>query len=503
MTLLLKNVHILGSEQKLPDRLDVYVSGEKIAALGRFPNKQAEVVIDGQGCYLAPGFIDVDNDSDHYLSIFSNPGQGDFLKQGITTIIGGTCGASLAPLIYGDLESISAWADTREINVDWYTVKEFLKVLDKRSLGVNFGTLTGHTTIRQAITGQPPRNLTKNEQVVFGELLRRSLKEGSFGMSSGLAYVGNRDTPYSELKGFALIVKEYSGVYSTHLRKTGRDLATSIDETIKLAEETGVKTIISHLTPLQGEEEEYEKVLEKIDNLPSSFDFNFDIYPFDVSILPLYTFLPEWAQKDGLSVMRMSLKDKWLSEKILKDLPEVNPKDFIVAKAQGNDPLVGYSLQNLKKLYLKHGNREALLKLMMSTDLQATIFYRNLDMNLIKRAIFNPRSFIATNAASFSDDQRNQTLKPERAISTFPKFLALVAKENVISLDAAVNKITSLPAAKFNIPERGKVIEGFYADLVGFDQNFKVNFVVVNGNLAFEDGEFKHLNGGKILRHGR
>jgi len=503
MALLIKNVHILGSEQRLPDKLDVYISGEKIAALGRFPNKQAETIIDGQGCYLAPGFIDVDNDSDHYLSIFSNPSQGDFLKQGITTIIGGTCGASLAPLIYGDLDSISAWADTREINVDWHTVKEYLKVLDKRPLGVNYATLTGHTTIRQAITGQPPRNLTKNEQVVFGELLRRSLKEGSFGLSTGLAYVGNRDTPYSELKNFALIVKEFNGVYSTHLRKTGKGLEESINETIKLAEETGIKTLVSHLVPLIGEEGEYEKALERIDNLQSDLDFNFDIYPYDVSVLPLYTFLPEWAQKDGLSVMRMSLRDKWLSEKILNDLPKIDPKSFKVAKAPGNDSLVGYSLQDLKKLYLKRSDKEALLKLMVSTNLQATVFYQNLNLNLIKRAILNPRSFIATNAASFSDNHHAETLKPERATSTFSRFLEIMDKEKVISMDAAVSKVTALPAAKFSISERGRVVEGFFADLVGFDQSFKINFVVVNGKMALEDGKLKDLKGGKVLRHNR
>ena len=103
MTLLIRNVQILGSDQKLPDRLDVFVSGEKIAAIGRFPGKKADEIIEGAGCYLSPGFIDIDTESDHYLSLFSHPSQDDFLKQGVTTIVGGLCGASLAPLIYGNL----------------------------------------------------------------------------------------------------------------------------------------------------------------------------------------------------------------------------------------------------------------------------------------------------------------------------------------------------------------------------------------------------------------
>jgi len=133
--------------------------------------------------------------------------------------------------------------------------------------------------------------------------------------------------------------------------------------------------------------------------------------------------------------MRMSLRDKWLSEKILNDLPKIDPKSFKVAKAPGNDSLVGYSLQDLKKLYLKRSDKEALLKLMVSTNLQATVFYQNLNLNLIKRAILNPRSFIATNAASFSDNHHAETLKPERATSTFSRFLEIMDKNGVSMIE--------------------------------------------------------------------
>ena len=151
MTLLIKNVHILGSQNDYGERADIFVSGDKISAIGNFPDKKADQIIDGGGGYLAPGFIDVNTDSDHYLSLFDNSAQEDFLRQGVTTIIGGNCGASLAPLIYGSLEAIQKWTDVGKFNVNWHTLGELLAILDRKPLGVNFATLVGHSTIRRAL----------------------------------------------------------------------------------------------------------------------------------------------------------------------------------------------------------------------------------------------------------------------------------------------------------------------------------------------------------------
>ena len=151
MTLLIKNVRIVGGDRDFPESSDVFVSGERISAIGNFPNKRAAAVLDGQGAYLSPGFIDVNTDSDHYFTLFDYPSQDDFLKQGVTTILGGMCGSSLAPLLYGSLESIRKWTNADKANVNWHTMNEFLLSIDKRPLGVNFGTMAGHGTIRRAI----------------------------------------------------------------------------------------------------------------------------------------------------------------------------------------------------------------------------------------------------------------------------------------------------------------------------------------------------------------
>ncbi len=517
MTLLIKNVQILGSVEKLSGTHDIFVTGDKISAIGDFGNKKADEIIDGQGAYLSPGFIDVNTDSDHYLSLLDHPQQEDFLQQGVTTIIGGMCGSSLAPLLYGSLESVQKWGDIRKVNVGWHSVAEFLTALNKLSLGVNFATLVGHSTVRRALVGDNLRDLSKNELRVLGGVLERSLQEGAFGLSTGLGYVHGSRTPYSEIKHLAEIVKKYNGVYATHLRKGGPELKDSVDETIKLAKETGVKTLISHFLPFAGTEKAYGEALREIRDLPADADLNFDIYPFDTSVLPIYTFLPVWAQNGGRNVMLSNVKDDWLGEKIIKDLSAMNPKNFILAQAPGNDLLVGKTLEELSEIYNTDDYKRTLLKLMAATELRGVVFYKNINANLIKRAIENPRSFIASNAAAMGDSEKVRIMKPERATNTFTKFLKMAVSQNIMPLDAAIEKITGDPARKFNIKGRGDVKEGNFADLVVFkvneaagaaegtaaEKNVEIEYTVVNGMVAFKKSEgLRDRRNGRALRHG-
>ncbi|MEK7547203.1 MAG: amidohydrolase family protein [Patescibacteria group bacterium] len=499
MTLLIKNVQPLGSARELPPRTDIFISGDKISAFGNFSSKGADETIDGQGAYASPGFIDIDTDSDHYLTLFDDPSQEDFLKQGVTTIIGGQCGSSLAPLIYGSLESIRKWTDIGKMNVGWNSVKEYLTMLEKLKLGVNFGTMIGHSTIRRSIIGESQRALTKNELGVFSEILKRSLAEGGLGLSTGLGYLHGRNTPYQEIKTLLKAVKSFNGVYATHLRKGGEGLSESVGETLKIFNETGVKTLISHFMPRLGEEKGYEKALEELGRLPANKDFHFDVYPFDSTIVPLYTFLPEWAQRENLEMMNLLIQDEWQSSKILKELPAVAPENFLVSRATKNEAVVGHSLKELKTIYGTNDSKKALLQLMITTKLQAVVFHKNISERLIKSAISHPRSLIASNAASSHEKSSDKALKPERATSTFTKFLSMAENENLMPLEDAIKKITLVPAKKFGLHGRGELKEGNFADLAIFKNN-EIKFVIVNGKTAVKEGIFQGTRAGKVLR---
>jgi N-acyl-D-amino-acid deacylase len=500
MTLLIRNVRILGGAREFPENSDVFVSNEKISAIGNFPQKDADEVIDGQGAYLTPGFIDVNTDSDHYLTLFEHPGQEDFLRQGVTTIFGGMCGSSLAPLIYGTLESVRKWGGAQDkVNVDWHTMAEFLETLDKRPLAVNFGTLAGHLTMRRAIVGDAIRELTKNEVAILTETLRKALDEGAFGLSTNFSAIHAQKTTYAEMRILAQLIKEKNGVYATHLRDGAKGIGESVDETIRLAEESGAKTLISHFVPLRGSGAEYQQALKLIEALPPDVDFNFDIYPFDSLLLPFYTFLPDWVRQGGFEVMLANLKEDWLLPKIKKDMDEIDGSRFMVAQAPGNEFFVGKSLADIGRTYGFTDGRDTLLKLMVTTNMRGVALYENIDHDVVTKALKSKRAFIASNAPSFDSDTSGKQLKSERTTQTFARFLELVERDNLMPLADAIRRITIEPAKKFGLVGRGEIKEGNYADLACF-KNGEVKCTVVNGVVAIKDGKFQNKFVGKALR---
>jgi N-acyl-D-amino-acid deacylase len=501
MTLLIKNVRVLGATRELPENCDVFVADDKISAIGNFPNKKADATLDGQGAYLSPGFIDVNTDSDHYLTLFDYPSQDDFLRQGVTTIFAGMCGSSLAPLLYGTLESVRKWGGSEDkINVNWHTMAEFLTTIDSHPLGVNFGTLVGHGTIRRALLSDAVRELTKNELSVLSETLRKATSEGGFGLSTNLGSVHAQKSSNAEMKLLAGIVQKTNGVYATHLRKSGPGISESITETIKLAKETGISTLINHFVPIRGSEKEYEQALDLINGLPADMNFHFDIYPLDTLLLPFYTFLPYWIRQGNFEMMLANIREDWLIPKIMKEMEPIDGKRMMIAQAPDNDFLVGKSLAEFQELYGLQDARHALLKLMVTTKMRGVALYENLDRPLLQKALTSPHALIASNAPSFDDRASGAQLKSERTTQTFSRFLELVERDNIMPITDAIRKITLEPARKFGLIGRGEIKEGNFADLACF-KGGEVKFTIVNGKVAMKDGQFQGVFSGKALRH--
>jgi N-acyl-D-aspartate/D-glutamate deacylase len=487
MSLLIKGVQVIDGEGKPPYQADVLVQKNVIGAIGNFKNKRADEVIDGLGSYLMPGFIDIDTDSDHYLDIFTNPSQNDFTAQGVTTIIGGHCGSSLAPLLYGTLEGLDKWANPSLINVNWHTMGEFLSSLDRIKMGVNFGSLIGHSTVRRAITGGNERALTKNEMAVFKEVIRRALSEGAFGLSTGLGYVHGRVARADEIKELVGVLKDFDAVYSTHLRSQTERLLTSIKETIEVASATGVQTLISHLRPIRGYEDQYVKSLKLINDNAATASIFFDIYPHDTSVYPIYSLLPREAQKRSPAATLEYINKPANKKSIEKHLSGLNPNDIWIASAPRYEFMIGKTVREIAENRGKTPAK-ALFEIMQMTPMEATVFYRDINYDLMVQALANDRGFVASNGNS---SPPGKFMKHERSTDTFPKFLNMATKFNLMPLEQAVKKITSLPAKYFDLDDRGVIKEGKVADLVVVTKDdFKVRETIVGGK-----------RNGTVLRH--
>jgi len=478
MILLIKNIQLLDGSGRPAVKADVLARGEKIAAIGSFPNYRADETIDGFGAYLAPGFINIDADCDHSLTIFSNPGQQNFLEQGITTIIGGQGGASLAPLLYGSLESIQDWADIRKVNVNWHTMKEFLEVMEKRHLGVNFGTLVGHTTIRQAIVGESARNLSRNELMVLNSVLDKSLKQGAFGISTGLDYIYNRETSYNEIKSAGEIAAKNKKIYTTRLRDEKKGLVASINEKINVGKETGVKILINHFRPLIGYGKDYDEALELIDKNSDRADIYFDICPSETSSVIIYDFLPAWIQSTDKKIMLKDIETPGLKEKILREIPRLKGEEIIIG-APNREYLIGKSLKNFSE------NRnlsisEGLLNLMKLTNFRATLSYKNVAVRKAINALSHDKAIIASPMVF--------------------KVLELAEKKKALPLETAVYKMTALPASRLGLKSRGLIRERNFADLVIF-KDARIREVILNGKRVVKDGKFQNILAGKVLKY--
>ncbi|MEK7086683.1 MAG: aminoacylase, partial [Patescibacteria group bacterium] len=182
-TILIKNGLIYDGSGCEPLKADILVRGERIASIGNFGKRRADKTIDAQGAIVAPGFIDINSECDHSFGIFLEPYQENHIKQGVTTVIGGNRGISLAPVSRAALDFMRNWLGSFPVNVNWHSVKDFLRVLQKRGLGVNFGTVVGSATIRQSVVGDRNRDLTDNEIELCKNILSRSLDDGAFGFS--------------------------------------------------------------------------------------------------------------------------------------------------------------------------------------------------------------------------------------------------------------------------------------------------------------------------------
>jgi len=480
MSLLIKGVQIIDGEGKQPFKADVFIQKNLISAIGDLKYKKADEIIDGLGNYLVPGFIDIDTDSDHYLHLFSNPKQSDFTAQGVTTIIGGHCGTSLAPLLYGTLESIEGSVDVNKVNINWHTMGEFLDSMKRIPLGVNFGTLSGHRTIRDAITRGEHRDLTEQEFKVFEKILAQSIREGSFGFSTGLGYIHGQYAPEKEVKRLVGVLSGTGAVYATHLRNQTDGILKAIEETVRVANYNEVKTLISHFRPILGYEEQFTKALEYIKENTPSGRFYFDIYPHDTSIYPIYKLLPIWAQSDNKAEMLEKLNNPEMANKIMNELKPFSEKisEIRIADAPKNGYMLGKLVQEVAK-DLEMEIPKALVHIMKTTNLKATIFSKDINLELLENLLVDDRSFIASNGNSPAP---GEFVKHDRSINTFPKFIDLVIDKGIMTLEEAIQKITSTPAKYFGITDRGVIKEGKVADIVILGQNdHKVRETIVGG----------------------
>ena len=519
--ILIRNGAVIDGTGKPGVKSSLGINKNKIAKIGKLAWEKGKIEIDAEGKVIAPGFIDIHNHSDSYWRLFLEPQLPSLVYQGITTIVGGNCGASIAPLTSGKIiESVQKWADIKEVNVNWLSMGEFREEMEKRKLGLNFATLVGHGTLRRGIIGDDMRRLAENELELFKNILERSLESGALGFSAGLAYSHEREAKWDELEAMLEIVKRHNKIFSLHLRDEEKDIISAIDEAVDMARESGVSLQISHFK-VMGEKNWplAEKALQKIEEAQNAgIDVNFDVYPYTETGSVLYISLPAWAAEGGKKMLLRRLKEKHLREKIVLEMKNIHEYQYEKAIVAISSLDKNLPERRISKIAEARGvsAEEAIVDLLVASEGRVITLLDCLSEDNVRKAIKHPLSIIASDGAGYdiAHKETGELVHP-RCFGTFPKVLGkYVREENLLTLPEAVKKMTSMPAKKLGLVDRGVLQKNSIADIVVFDpekiadkstskEPYKyaegVSEVIVNGKLILEKGKMTGEIAGEFI----
>lgn len=486
MTLLIKNGLVYDGSEKAPEKNDVFISGKKIVRIGQFPALKADVTIDASGALVFPGFTDIGSTIDHYFEIFSEPVQEELIKNGITTVIGGNDGFSLAPFTRKSYFLMNEMGDNHYRNADWHSVESFLKILGRKRLRVNFGTLAGHSTIRESLTKGEPRDLTDHELLAMKRILTQSFKDGAFGFSINLDSIYSRRVPLYEIESLAETTAHAKKLFVLGLRQTGEKLSAAIGEMITIAKKTSVNVEMRRFAPIKNFIGAYLEAKELFEKSSAETHVNFDLNLSGLTVMPIHDLLPDWFQNSNLKDMTRNIESAAMKEVIFGHLAKFDIAKIKIIRAP--KPLKFLEMKTMRDFAASRNLHDApaILKFMQLTHLQALVGLENVDLKAAVDFLASPKAIVSADVLT----------------DAFTVLINSVLKDNLMPLEKAVTKMTLRPAQKYQIPLRGLLKEGYFADVVVMGDG-RVRDVVLNGELVFSQGRSKNKAAGMVLKPAR
>lgn len=520
--LVIKNGTVVDGSGAKKVEADIAVTGDKITAIEKLPpESKAKKVIDASGKIVCPGFVDINDHSDGFWTLFTTPRLDSKVMQGVTTVIGGNCGSSLAPVLGADsVCSIRKWVNLENISVNWSRMEDFLRELKRREIGLNFGTLVGHETLRRGLMGDDVRKIKDTEIKKIGQMLTDALQEGVFGMSTGLVFSHSKMASNEEIKYLAEMLKSAGACYVSHIRGEAEELLPSVNETIQVGRETGVSIEISHFKAIGKKYwPDMERAIQMIDLAnEEGVEIDFDIYPYDTTGSVLYILLPDWVAEGGRKNMLMRLKDPNTRLKIIREMGEMNRDydDITVSICPKMRELTGKKISEIAEDQ-SIAPEEAIIELLVSGGGHVIVFDKGvLSEKNIEKEMCNEHCIISSADAAYNIEYvRNGELVHPRCFGTFARVLGKYVREKeLLGLEEAIYKMTSFPAQKIGIAKRGLLKKGYFADIAVFDErkiadqatfehpyqySVGVEHVVINGKVAVENGAHTGELAGAIL----
>ncbi|MFF7201697.1 amidohydrolase family protein [Streptomyces sp. NPDC008141] len=531
MDLVIRDARVIDGSGAPSYRADVTVDDGRIAAIhreGDGPRPAAARTVDAAGLALSPGFIDMHAHSD--LALLRDPAHEAKAAQGVTLEVLGQDGLSYAPVDDRTLDAvrqaITGWngggpSDT-SVDFDWRTVGEYLDRLD-RGVAVNAAYLIPQGTVRMYAVGWDDRPATGAELDHMKRLVAEGLEQGAVGMSSGLTYTPGMYAKDAELTELCRVVARYDGYYCPHHRSYGAGALQAYEEMVEVTRDAGCALHLAHATMNfgvnKGKAPDLLALLDKA--LDEGADISLDTYPYTPGCTTLVAVLPSWAGEGGPDAVLARLRDEAAAERIRHHLEEIGsdgchgvPIEWDTIEISGvTDPaLASHVGRTIEQTARARGEAPwaTARRLLIEDGLGSTIL-QHVGHEENVRAIMRHRVHTG------GSDGILQGAKPHpRAYGTFPHYLGRYARElGILSLEETVAHLTSRPAARLRLPDRGLIREGYRADLVLFDpetvaagSTFEeprtlptgIPHVLIDGRFVIEDGVRTDVLAGRSVR---
>lgn len=497
--LVLRNGRVVDGSGSPWYRADVAIRGDTIVSIATSITEPAERVIDVGGQVIAPGFIDIHT---HARSgIFDVPTADNYVRQGVTTLIEGPDGSSPVPL------------------------KPFLDKLEALPKSVNIGTFIGQGTVRAAVIGNVNRKPDAAELEKMRGLVEQGMKDGAFGLSSGLFYVPGSFTPTDEVVELARVAARFGGIYISHMRDEAAGIVDSVKETIAIGERGGLPTQVTHhkiIGPANwGKSVDTLRLIDEA--RLRGVDATIDQYPYTASSTSIQAaLLPAWAQEGSREQIAKRLSDPDTRSKIKTETIRIiknergggEPKNIVIAACGWDPSLAGKNLSEVTRLRGMEPTVEnaAEAALWIVERGGASGIFHAINESDLERILKHPATMIGSDGEIPIFGKAHPH---PRSYGTFVRVLAVYVRErHTITLEDAVRKMSSFPAQRLGLGDRGLLRPGMKADVAVFDPDtvrdaatFErphqyaegVSAVIVNGKVVFEHGAMTNARPGKVL----
>jgi N-acyl-D-amino-acid deacylase len=528
--LVIKNGRIVDGTGNPWFKEDVGIANGRIVKIGNLGAEESKRVVDAKGLVVAPGFIDMHSHSD--LSPLINPRTESKVRQGITTEVVGNCGVSAAPLndfLKEEIMKTTPILEEAGLELDWSTMNEYLCRLDEKKMAVNVVSLVGHGNVRAMVMKYDVRPPTKNELEEMRKVLAKALEEGGFGLSSGLIYPPGCYANTNELIELCKVVAQYDGLYSSHIRGEEERLIDSVKEAIKIGNKAGVPVEISHHKAAgKASWGKVKRTLRMIEETRErGVEVTCDVYPYLAGSFGLDAMLPPHAYEGGVEKLVERLKDEKTRQRLRREMTEgiegwSSPlraggwDATMIAYCEGHPEFEGKTVLEITQ-QKDTDPFDFVFDLLIEERASVSVVRFLMREEDVRTVLKHPVSMIGSDSSARAPYGVLGKGKPHpRSYGTFPRVLGrYVKEEGVLTLENAIRKMTSLPAQKLQLRDRGLIREGMWADITIFNPKnvidtatyyephrypIGIEYVLVNGKVVIDNGEHTGELPGHALR---